>query len=308
MNILDHLSNLLSVDASFLRKYISTCPHRYKVYSIPKRNGNGSRIIAQPAKELKQLQKILCKESLSDLPVHEVCKAYKKNTNIKDNALVHVNNRYLLKMDFKDFFPSITPSDLVMHIEEHLKYDLTDEDKSAIGNIFFYMPRKDTSLRLSVGAPTSPFISNSIMYGFDLLIKEECDKQGILYSRYADDLAFSTNEKNVLFKFEGFVKSTLESLKYPKIAINPEKTVFLSRKCNMHVTGLVLSNEGKVSLGRKKKRHIKSLVHKYVNGVITPEEKSYLSGFLSYCNSVEPEFITRLEKKYGLDIIKSITL
>ena len=110
MTIIDYLSNSLLIDDVYLNKYISTCPYRYKVYTIPKRNGSGVRIIAQPAKELKVLQKLVCGKFLSELPVHEACMAYKKNISIRHNALAHVKNKYMLKMDFKDFFPSINPA------------------------------------------------------------------------------------------------------------------------------------------------------------------------------------------------------
>ncbi|MCJ7601912.1 MAG: retron St85 family RNA-directed DNA polymerase [Desulfobulbaceae bacterium] len=303
MNIIEYLSSTLSVDTERIKKYISTCPHRYKVYRIAKRNGAGIRIIAQPAKELKYLQKTVCDKYLHSLPVHKACMAYKKNTNIKDNALIHVKNNYLLKMDFKDFFPSINPSDLLKHIEKHLTWDICDEDKFVIKNLFFYLPERKSSLKLSIGAPTSPFISNTIMHEFDSSISEICNRNEISYSRYADDISFSTNKKDILFGFSKKINDTLKKCDYPNILINQDKTVFLSRKGNMHITGLVLTNDGKISIGRKKKRYIKSLVYKYISGKLMKEEESFLSGYLSFCWSVDSDFIYILEKKYGQQVI-----
>lgn len=306
MAIIQELSSLLSVEAERLKKYIATCPHRYKVYSIPKRNGLGVRIIAQPAKELKFLQKFVCEKYLGELPVHEACTAYRKNISIKDNALAHVKNNYLLKMDFKDFFPSITPEDLIKHIEKNLNWRDWEEDKFIIERLFFYLRNRGDDLKLSIGAPTSPFLSNTILYDFDSAITELCKMQNITYTRYADDLAFSTNVKDILFDFAEIVIENLAQCEYPTITINPDKTVFLSRKGNMHITGLVLSNEKKISIGRSKKRHIKSLVYRVLNNGVTEEEKLYLSGYLSFCVSVEPEFIDRLKEKYGVIIINEL--
>lgn len=306
MTIVQDLSNLLLIDTERLVSYISTCPHRYKVYMIPKRNGKGVRIIAQPSKELKFLQKLVCEKYLSTLPIHNSCMAYRKNKNIQDNAYAHVKHKYVLKMDFKDFFSSITPFDLITHIENHLHWADFDEDKIVIRKLFFYMEKRDGFLKLSIGAPTSPFISNTIMNEFDSKISKICNESEITYTRYADDISFSTNKKNILFDFPKIVSDVLDECSYPRLKINGDKTVFLSRKGNIHITGLVLTNEGKISVGRSQKRYIKSLVHKSINGLIGEKELSYLSGYLSFCCSVEPNFILRLEKKYGLETIRSL--
>ena len=306
MCIIEYLSNYLSVNADEILSYISTCPHRYKIYKIPKRSGKGFRVIAQPAKELKYLQSLVLNKYLISLPVHSASKAYIKNINIKDNALVHVKNNYLLKMDFKDFFPSITPKDLFLHIDSKSNWKIQNEDKYVIERLFFYSQNKSKLLKLSIGSPASPFISNTIMYDFDSKISKLCDDSNIAYSRYADDISFSTNKKHILFDFKKIVEATLNECEYPKLSINNNKTVFLSRKGNMHVTGLVLSNEKKVSLGRKRKRYIRSLVYQYINKIISDENKIYLKGYLSFCASVEPDFIDRLNNKYGIETINEI--
>ena len=74
----------------------------------------------------------------------------------------------------------------------------------------------------------------------------------------------------------------------------------------MHITGLVLTNEGEVSVGRTKKRQIKTLVYRYTKGLLVDDEESYLSGYLSFCWSVEPDFIHRLEKKFGNRVISDL--
>ncbi|SNV57733.1 hypothetical protein [Haemophilus pittmaniae] len=105
MNIVDYLSDLILMDRRELLKFSSTSPYRYKVYEIPKRNSNGKRTIAQPSKELKYIQRALLKFFDGVIPIHDSVFSYKKGISIKDNACCHVNYKYLLKMDFKDFFP-----------------------------------------------------------------------------------------------------------------------------------------------------------------------------------------------------------
>jgi len=306
MNIVKYLSSLLSVDVDRLNKFISTSPYRYKVYEIAKRSDKGSRVIAQPSKELKQLQRLVLSKYLADLPIHESCMAYRKGKSIKDNAIVHVRSRFLLKMDFSDFFPSIVPKDLICHIKKHRGVDVSEEDEQVLARLLFYKKNRNAPLRLSVGAPTSPFISNTLMFEFDTKIAMLCKEKGVLYTRYADDISFSTNTKGLLFEFEADIRKALDECEYPDIKINNAKTVFLSRKQNMHITGLVLSNDGKISIGRKKKRYIKSLVYRYISGDIDEELKGYLAGYLSFCRSVEPEFVAMLTRKYSKKVIDSV--
>ncbi len=109
-------------------------------------------------------------------------------------------------------------------------------------------------LVLSIGAPSSPIISNFILYRFDRIITEHCRKLGINYSRYADDLTFSTNEKDILLNFPSKVRKTLSRLYSGQIKVNLKKTVLSSKAHNRHVTGITLSNDGTLSVGREKKR------------------------------------------------------
>jgi hypothetical protein len=75
--------------------------------------------------------------------------------SIKDNALQHVNNQYLLKMDFKNFFLSIKPEMFLTCVRKQgLK--LSERDSLILANLFFWKLRRNSSLRLSIGAPSSP--------------------------------------------------------------------------------------------------------------------------------------------------------
>jgi len=302
MGIMDVLLKELPVELEFLTGFLNTAPHRYKVYEIPKRSG-GSRVIAQPAKKLKYIQTIAIDKYLSGLPVHSAAMAYRPNVSIKDNALKHKNSKYLLKMDFVDFFQSIVPSDLEKHALK-FKEDVTGEDLKYFKKIFFWIPKGKRSYRLSVGAPSSPFISNTVMYEFDCAVSKLCEVDGVTYTRYADDLTFTTNKENVLFKYPEIIKKIIENVDGPNLKINSKKTIFSSKKNNRHVTGLVLNNENKISLGRDKKRFIKSLVYKYkVGGISDVHEINQLKGLVAYAKFMEPSFYTSLVKKYGLDLI-----
>lgn len=304
MSILLSLSKSLSITISELYRYVNTAPHRYKTYNIRKRNGNGFRQIAQPTPAIKIIQKEAIEKIIHELPIHESCMAYVINKSIKDNAELHMGNTYLLKMDFKDFFPSITPLDLMQHCKKY--YSKLDEiDNFVIPKLFFWKP-KGMGLRLSIGAPSSPFISNTIMYDFDCLIFERTKSMGITYSRYADDLTFTTKQQGILFGIPELVKNTCLEIEYPRLTINEEKTIFSSKSNNRHITGIVITNEGKISLGRDRKRKIKSFVFKCINGNLNEEEIEYLKGNIAFAKNIEPAFFDSLVKKFGHEAISVI--
>lgn len=299
---------LIQLDFPFttreLGSLIVTAPNRYKLHEIEKRNGRGKRVIAQPTAEVKVLQRWVISQFFGSLPIHDAAIAYRKGLSIKDHARVHAGNRYLLKMDFKDFFPSIYASDFIYHAKKYL--NLSEQDLTALTYILFRHDRDSDQLILSIGAPSSPVVSNTLLYEFDTKLTEFCARNGVVYSRYADDLAFSTSLPKVLDDVHKFIKKLCESLTSPRLRINQDKTVFTSKKKKRQLTGLVLSNEGTVSLGRNKKREIRAMAHKYSQGKLDVDQVNKLRGLLAYAYSIDPEYLDSISNMIGLDMLNAL--
>ena len=172
--------------------------------------------------------------------------------------------------------------------------------------ILFWKPIRKGGLVLSIGAPTSPLISNSLMYGFDESIYKSCEGLNVQYTRYADDLIFSTNKKGILFEIPKLVEKVLVEELHGEIIVNSEKTVFSSKAHNRHVTGITISNDSKLSIGRERKRNISAAVHSFKLGKLTKEEVSSLQGKIAFARHVEPAFYARLERKYGEDVLSNL--
>lgn len=291
------LCQRLGLSKERLELYASTCPRRYKKYRIPKRNG-GFRNIAQPSKDLKVVQRILLNELLiKQMPIHKSATAYQAKHSILDNAKPHLKNKYLLKMDFRNFFPSITASGFSKYLIHHNIIPKTEVGElELLSRIFFMWEQAD--LVLSIGAPSSPAISNAIMYSVDMQLSEMADTRNIAYTRYSDDLTFSTNVKDSLFVIPDLVAEILEKQSFLKIAINEDKTLFSSTKHNRHVTGVTITNNGTASLGRKRKREIKSRVFLTKHHELSEKERNKLKGLIAFANVVEPEFLEMLKRKY----------
>ena len=99
------------------------------------------------------------------------------------------------------------------------------------------------NLVLSIGAPSSPLISNFIMYSFDEELVTICLNKKIMYTRYADDITFSTRIKNNLFELPEIISNLLKEIR-KGVEINSKKTIFTSKAHNRHVTGVTLTNSG----------------------------------------------------------------
>lgn len=297
------ISEAVGLELIEVVRIISRAPYTYKLYKIPKRTG-GYRDIAQPAKETKLLQRWLMENVFNHLPIHDSASAYKVGSSIKMNASSHAKNRYLSKFDFKDFFGSIKLDDLRQHLKKYLgAVGMTQQDVEDAVRLSCIAYSPGAIPRLSVGAPSSPVLSNSILYQFDSELTSWSTEQGITYTRYADDLAFSTNENGLTRTIEPFLRRTISELSYPRLKLNAGKTTHVSMKHCRRVTGLIINNEGNVSLGRDRKRSISAMVHKFILRQLAPEELRRLQGLLAFSLDVEPEFIGRLKKKYSPEVI-----
>ncbi|WP_072051496.1 retron St85 family RNA-directed DNA polymerase [Enterobacter sichuanensis] len=299
--LLNYLSNNLVLTPKFISHIAETANERYNKFSISKDNGK-NRVIYQPQKELKLLQRVLHDDFLSKINPHPCCTAYRDGASTYKNAIQHKDNKYLLRLDFVDFFKSINSNDLFLFLKENsskLHPEWSEEDNELFLKIVCYKGR------LTMGSVTAPAVSNLVCNALDYRISDLCAARGIIYTRYSDDMYFSTNKENFLLNLTPSIIKIIRSIEYSKhLIINSSKTKHSSRKRKMSVTGLVITNDKKISLGRDKKREIRSLVHKWE--VLDSKQKKYLQGYLSYCASVEPLFINSLCIKFGAATISKI--
>ena len=300
--ILERLSMDTGVGVEEIRVIVRSASHRYKTYTIRKRAG-GRREISQPTPAVKFIQKWLCRNVFSLFPIHDAAQAYKEGANIGANARIHVKQNYLLKIDFENFFPSIKGNDVrsfVNRSRETFKPALNEEDVEVIVRTVC----KDGAL--TIGAPSSPLISNVLMYDFDRELSHACQRRQVRYSRYADDIVLSTDKPGELAQLLNVIASLLKKPGRPLLTINPNKTVFTSRKHLRRITGLVLTSEREVSIGRRAKRRLRSMIFRYSLGQLPAVDAAYLRGYLAFVNSIEPDVISRLELKYGSEVLTQI--
>jgi RNA-directed DNA polymerase len=121
-----------------------------------------------------------------------------------------------------------------------------------------------------------------------------------LHTRYADDLYFSSSQRGILYEVCNEVEAVIETTIRPKLAINQKKTYHGSRKRRMIVTGLRITPDAQISVGRDLKRKIRVFAHRAKLKTIKTSELGWLHGMLSYISSIEPQFSNHIRSKYGI--------
>jgi RNA-directed DNA polymerase len=283
---------------------IATAPSRYKTHYIDKRGGRGRREISQPTKEIKFLQRLLISHELKDLPVHDAVVGYRRGRSILNHAQPHASARYLLKLDFADFFPSLKRGTLEYRLSQDTKYSTVE--RWILGSLLSRRKGTTDTYQLSIGAPSSPLISNYLLYEFDDRITDFCDTKAVRYTRYADDLAFSTSGPSVLDDVEGEVGRLIQELKYLGLSLNDAKTTNVSTKRRRTLVGLTLSNDGHASIGRAAKRELRQAIYRESRSLLAPPEIANLRGRLAFTYAIDPDFVTQLLSRYGYESIADI--
>jgi hypothetical protein len=286
---------------SEVARIAQTAPRRYKLFTIPKRSGSDRRVIAQPAREIKAMQRYLVAVKLAPLPIHPIATAYRAGRSIADNAAAHAGKRVILKLDFRDFFNTITPHDLAAVLDSAMSATITAADRVLLNAILFWLNPLDNRLCLAIGAPSSPFISNAVMKPLDRQFAAITRAHAVRCTRYADDITLSANSIESLLRAEQEVRQAVNRCPHPRLTFNDDKRGVFTTAGRRLVTGLVLTPDGKVSLGRERKRQISAALHHITIGRdVTRAHREETRGWLAYANSVEPAFVMRMAVKYPI--------
>ena len=202
-----------------------------------------------------------------------------------------MDNRFLLRLDLEKFFPSISSADIGLYLKG-AEPQWTDAD---IDSFSAFVCRQGS---LTIGSPSSPSLSNAIFHTIDIRLSAIALDYAATYTRYSDDLFFSCDKKNILNTLPDLIRTELASALIPaQLKLNESKTRHASRKGRRVVTGIILGSDGKIYVGRALKRMIRAQIHQYDN--LSNTERKSLAGLISYAQSVDPEFVNALIRKYG---------
>lgn len=248
---LHSVANLLGLKPAHLayNLYKKTDAEKYTKFEIPKRYG-GKRVISAPNADLKHIQRLLaavlmdCLNELNAKYNRQAAHGFIPERSILTNAHQHRGRGYVLNLDLQDFFGSI-------NFGRVRGFFIADKDFAlhpAVATVLAQIACFENTL--PQGGPASPVISNLIGNVLDTHLVKLAHKHGCVYTRYADDLTFSTNlpnfpEELAYLKVGDWTTGTalLKVIKQSGFDVNTSKVRMQFEDSQQNVTGLVVNQK-----------------------------------------------------------------
>ncbi|GAB3592046.1 Reverse transcriptase (RNA-dependent DNA polymerase) [Corynebacterium faecale] len=312
---LGHLASLVRVDYSVLRGVVDRSWDPYEDLSIPKKRG-GRRELSRPHPLLMVAQKWILANVLSNLNYNDASFAYTPGRSIVHCARRHVGARWLLKLDIKDFFDSVDEISVYkifrsLGYEKLISLELArlctrvtsksprfDEDLAKYNSIFSY--RYPVKGQLPQGAPTSGALANAAMIKVDQTLQSIVRRHRFTYTRYSDDLVFSTSSKVDRFQLVSLKRDVERELSFAGFRLRQDKTRIIPPGARKIVLGLLI-DENSVRLTPEFKRRVNTHlrgVEKFGLVAHVQHRKfrsifsfvNHVEGLLEFARNVEPSF------------------
>lgn len=237
--------------------------NRYTLFQIPKKSG-GTREICAPCGNLKWFQLCLNEIFKALYTPSPYAMGFTVGRSIVDNARVHVNQNYVFNIDLKDFFPSIDQARVWKRLQL-APFNFTKEVASVVAGLCSMRSVRykddqpfEQCFVLPQGAPTSPLLTNAICDTLDRRLHGLAKRFGLHYSRYADDITFSSMH-NVYQSGSDFRKGLLRIITDQHFSINEKKTRLCHCSTRQEVTGLTVGS--KINVTRKYVKDLRAILH-----------------------------------------------
>jgi len=269
----------------------------YRVYKRKKKN-KGYRVITAPNESLKLIQsqfaKFLYEKNKDLFDANPHITGFLPGLSIKDNADPHLGSEWILNLDLKDFFPSITEEFLVDYYRDlGFKFNATE-----LGKITCYQGK------LAQGSPSSPVIANLIaLLTIDDKIKKIAEGSGFKYTRYADDLTFSIKSKCDRSFIKGFARYVTGIVSSSGIfEVNNSKVNIKHCSQRQMVTGVLVNNEDP-GVSRPVRNKLRAILHQHKIQDKPLDDKIY--GVLSFIKQINKDQYQKLTKDFPCKLLTS---
>jgi RNA-directed DNA polymerase len=297
---------------------IATISH-YIHFQIPKKTG-GVREISAPLPRLKQAQQWILDRILDRIVLHSTAHGFRRGRSIITNAQPHVGALVVINLDLQNFFPSISYR-RVKGIFVSLGYSesiatilgliCTEPAVTAVelDGKSYYIAQSER--HLPQGAPSSPALTNLLCRRLDRRLDRMASSRGFIYTRYADDLTFSTANSEKMREIGNILKGTQGIVTHEGLTIHPAKTRVLRQSQQQEVTGVVVNQ--KLNVDRATLKRFRATLHHIEKDGLAGKQwgqggdlMQSIQGFANYVAMVNPtkgsEFLAqvqRIHKKYG---------
>jgi hypothetical protein len=265
----------------------------YRRFVIPKRGG-GERAIWAPMPLLKAAQHWILYNIAEKLPVHGAAHGFLPGRSTLSNAAAHTDARVVVKMDVKDFFPTVTLA-RVKGIFRKAGY--REQVATLLALLCTESPREVVQLEgqtyyvslgprcLPQGAPTSPALTNTLCLRLDRRLSGLATRLGWRYTRYADDLTFSLPAGHPGRPRTGALLGLVRRIALAEgFTLHPAKTRVHRRGGRQQVTGLVVNGSGPPRVPRALRRQLRAAAHNLHQGKPLKEGETgaRLAGYAAY--------------------------
>ncbi|WP_157447274.1 retron St85 family RNA-directed DNA polymerase [Catenovulum agarivorans] len=275
----------LGISVQLISRILANKTQYYRSFEIIRKNGN-KRLIEAPRTYLKVLMRYINHHLLTGLAIHDSVHSYRQGKSFLTNAQIHVAKQYVFNLDIENYFGCINKR----QVRE--LFSINDFTASAATLLSELCTFND---RLPQGAPTSPIISNAILFKIDQSMHRYCEKNNLCYTRYSDDITLSGNSRQSIVKAKSRLIAMIHGAGFK---INDKKTRLMPYHKQQLVTGVVVNKEA--TPARNELRRIRAKFHQAACSSQLPyATRSQLLGYISYLSHFEKYRNSELLHKYS---------
>ena len=275
---LKRLSNILNMSEETLSELSDSADSAYHRFPVRKRSGQ-LRWIDSPDESLKKCQRHLLERILYRMPVSGAAHGFVPGRSIVTNAVCHEGQAWVIAFDLKNFFPSVTRTQ-VDQVVARIP-DIAQADVDVVGKLL------TKNGVLPQGAPTSPYMANLVFESVDIVLARLADEAELRYTRYADDLTFSGSSVP-----KGFDAAVDDIVRTHGFKLNKRKTRRMGQHTRQMVTGLVVNERAR--LPRPLRRWMRVVRHDVLSRGIERVQLDFpeltedrLAGYVAFARMVQ---------------------
>lgn len=318
---LRHLAHLSGAPYLYLREIVQRARDPYQTLVRPKRSG-GNRMISAPEPLLMDVQRLILRRALRNLPHHRASYAYRHGLSILDCANQHVGARWMLKFDLHDFFGGVNERDVyqvfldrgyaplvALELARLCTRSRTADWWGGPNRRYSVISTYDVNVmgRLPQGGPTSGALANAVATPLDGALHEAAVSEGLAYTRYSDDLVFSSESEFDRSRARRLIREVSNLVQGHHFRLHAKKTRIIPPGARHIVLGLLVAD--RVRLLPEFRRRIEVHVNGVTNfGLVAHAQHrgfrsvlsfiSHIDGSLSFAKSIEPAWAEQTDANW----------
>jgi RNA-directed DNA polymerase len=293
---------------------------RHYRYRWIRKQGGSARLLEAPKERIKSIQHRLLHGILDHIPPHDASHGFRRCRNVVSYAAPHAGRHVLVRVDLRDFFPSIRGSRVqalfrtagypesvariltglcTNSVPRHVVLAAPDrlelEDRERLQRVLF-------ASHLPQGAPTSPALANLCAWKLDCRLDGLARSAGATYTRYADDLLFSGG-RSLFWHLASFRVLALAIALDEGFFVRNRKTRVMTRANRQLAAGVVVNRHPNVP--REEYDLLKAILHNCVRYGPSTQNRlghatfhAHLRGRIAWVSSINPLRAQRLERLF----------